>query len=72
MVAVQEIFRSAGFGGLKALSAALGGGFMATFTKYFSQAHVLAFGVLVVVVIMTLPNGVVGDWARIKRLFRRD
>ncbi|MBI4800449.1 MAG: branched-chain amino acid ABC transporter permease [Desulfarculus sp.] len=71
MVALQEIFRTAGFGGLKALSDAMGGGFMTVVTKYVSQAHVLAFGILVVVVIMSLPNGVVGDWARIKRVFKR-
>lgn len=71
MVAVQEIFRSAGFGSLKALSAAMGGGIWDVLTKYVSMAHVLAFGVLVVVVIMTLPNGVVGDWSRIKRALRR-
>lgn len=71
MVALQEIFRTAGFGGLKALSDAMGGGFMTVVTKYVSQAHVLAFGILVVVVIMNLPNGVVGDWARLKRVFRR-
>jgi len=71
MVALQEVFRTAGFGGLKALSDAMGGGFMTVVTKYVSQAHVLAFGILVVVVIMNLPNGIVGDWARIKRVFRR-
>ncbi len=71
MVAVQEIFRSGGFGGLKALTQAVGGGFLPVLTKYITQAHVLAFGVLVVVVIMTLPNGIVGDWSRIKRALRR-
>jgi branched-chain amino acid transport system permease protein len=71
MVALQEVFRTAGFGALKALSDAMGGGWLAVFTKYVSQAHVLAFGILVVVVIMNLPNGVVGDWGRIKRAFRR-
>ena len=71
MVALQEVFRTAGFGSLKALSDAMGGGFMIVVTKYVSQAHVLAFGILVVVVIMSLPNGVVGDWARIKRVFKR-
>lgn len=71
MVALQEVFRTAGFGSLKALSDAMGGGFMTVVTKYVSQAHVLAFGILVVVVIMSLPNGVVGDWARIKRVFKR-
>lgn len=71
MVAVQEIFRSAGFGGLEALSKAVGGAFMSTLTKYISQAHVLAFGILVVVVIMVLPNGLVGDWRKVSRIFRR-
>ncbi len=71
MVAVQEVFRTAGFGGLKALSTAIGGSFMPVLTKYVSMAHVLAFGILVVVVIMSLPNGIVGDWARIRRVFRR-
>lgn len=71
MVALQEVFRTAGFGALQALTEAMGGGFMTVVTKYVSQAHVLAFGVLVVVVIMNLPNGVVGDWARLKRAFRR-
>lgn len=71
MVAVQEVFRSGGFGALKALTAAVGGSFMPILTKYITQAHVLAFGILVVVVIMTLPNGVVGDWSRLKRALRR-
>ena len=71
MVAVQEVFRSAGFGGLEILSKAIGGGFMAGLTKYVSQAHVLAFGILVVVVIMLLPNGLVGDWRKVSRLFKR-
>ena len=71
MVALQEVFRTAGFGSLKALSQAVGGSFLPALTKYVSQAHVLAFGILVVVVIMSLPNGVVGDWSRIKRVFKR-
>ena len=71
MVAVQEIFRSGGFGGLKALTQAVGGEVLPVLTKYITQAHVLAFGVLVVVVIMTLPNGIVGDWSRIRRALRR-
>jgi len=32
---------------------------------------VLGFGVLVVVVILVLPNGIVGDWPKIKRRFVR-
>jgi len=71
MVAVQEVFRSAGFGGMKALSNAVGGSFLPVLTKYVSQAHVLAFGILVVVVIMAMPNGLTGDWRKLARLFKR-
>jgi len=71
MVAVQEVFRTAGFGGLASLSKSLESGFLASATKYVSQAHVLAFGLLVVVFIMGLPNGLVGDWPKLKRLFSR-
>ena len=52
MVGVQETFRSAFFG-------------MAP--KWISQAHALVFGLLVIFVIMFLANGIVGDWAKIKR-----
>jgi len=71
MVAVSEVFRTAGFGLLKALGGATGWGFMEVVTKYVSQAHVLTFGVLVVLVILLMPNGVVGDWPKLKRLFSR-
>lgn len=71
MVALQEVFRTAGFGSLEALSKAVGGSFMPVLTKYVSQAHVLAFGILVVVVIMAMPNGLVGDWRKVGRLFKR-
>lgn len=71
MVALQEVFRSAGFGSLEALSKLIGGSFMSTLTSYVSQAHVLAFGILVVVVIMVLPNGLVGDWRKVSRIFKR-
>ena len=71
MVAVQEVFRTAGFGALKALSQATGSALLTSITKYITEAHVLTFGLLVVVVILFLPNGVVGDWPRIRRLFER-
>ena len=29
--------------------------------------YVLGFGILVVLVILVLPNGVVGDWQKIKK-----
>ncbi len=56
MVGLQETFRSSFFG---------------LAPKWISQAHALAFGLLVIFVIMYLPNGIVGDWATIKRLVLR-
>ncbi|MBI5569617.1 MAG: branched-chain amino acid ABC transporter permease [Desulfomonile tiedjei] len=67
MVAVMEIFRSGGFGFLGKLSSATGSPFVATLTKYISEAHVLSFGLLVIFVILYLPNGVVGDWPILKK-----
>jgi branched-chain amino acid transport system permease protein len=67
MVAVQEIFRSGGFGILPWLGKATGWPFMATVTKYVSEAHVLSFGILVIVVILYLPNGMVGDWEAMRK-----
>jgi branched-chain amino acid transport system permease protein len=52
MVGVQETFRSAFFG---------------LAPKWLSQAHALVFGLLVIFVILFMANGVVGDWAKIKR-----
>jgi branched-chain amino acid transport system permease protein len=73
MVALQELFRSGFFGGLVGLGKTTGWPFMTTVTKYVSEAHVLSFGILVVVVILYLPNGIVGDWEVLKRslLFRK-
>ena len=52
MVGVQETFRSAFFG---------------LAPKWVSESHALVFGLLVIFVIMFLANGIVGDWAKIKR-----
>jgi len=52
MVGLQETFRSSFFG---------------LAPKWISQAHALVFGLLVILVIMFLANGVVGDWDKIKR-----
>jgi branched-chain amino acid transport system permease protein len=52
MVGVQETFRSAFFG---------------LAPKWISESHALVFGLLVIFVILFLSNGVVGDWAKIKR-----
>ncbi|MCX5847010.1 MAG: branched-chain amino acid ABC transporter permease [Deltaproteobacteria bacterium] len=56
MVGLQETFRSAFFGLAPA---------------WTSEAHALVFGLLVIFVILFLPNGIVGDWSKIKRnIFR--
>lgn len=56
MVGVQETFRSALFG---------------LAPKWVSQGHALVFGLIVIFVILFMANGVVGDWAKIKKhLFR--
>jgi branched-chain amino acid transport system permease protein len=65
MVAVQEVFRSGGFGLLTKLGA--GSPLMMSVTKFVSGAHVLSFGLLVIFVIRFLPNGVLGDWKSVKK-----
>jgi branched-chain amino acid transport system permease protein len=67
MVLVQELVRTGGFGFLAWFTKATGWPFMTTVSKYVSEAHVLTFGLLVVLVILYLPNGVVGDWLRVKK-----
>ncbi len=67
MVALSELFRSGGFGTLASLSKATGWPFMLTVTKYVSEAHILSFGILVVLVIRYLPNGVMGEPEKLKR-----
>ncbi|MBW1923739.1 MAG: branched-chain amino acid ABC transporter permease [Deltaproteobacteria bacterium] len=65
MVAVHEFFRTGFFGFFKGLAALTGSQAITTLAKYVMQAHVLGFGILVVVVILVLPNGIVGDWKKI-------
>jgi branched-chain amino acid transport system permease protein len=67
MVAISEVFRTGGFGLLEKLTAATGSSFVAVLTTYVKAAHVLSFGLLVILVILYLPNGIVGDWNKIKR-----
>jgi len=71
MVAVHELFRTGFFGFFKGLAALTGSESVRVAAKYVSQAHVLGFGVLVVLVILLLPNGIVGDWNKIVGVFRR-
>ncbi len=70
MVAVQELFRTGFFGTLMAAAKSTGSGYFIKIVEYFNMAHVLGFGLLVVLVILFLPNGVVGDWDKILRFLR--
>jgi branched-chain amino acid transport system permease protein len=65
MVSVSEIFRTGGFGLLENLTRMTGSPVMATVTKYVKEAQVFSFGRLVILVILFMPNGVVGDWKRL-------
>jgi branched-chain amino acid transport system permease protein len=56
MVGIQELFRSAFFG---------------LAPKWVSQGHALAFGILVVLTILYMSNGIVGDWHKIRKIFLR-
>jgi branched-chain amino acid transport system permease protein len=67
MVAVNECFRSGFFGLLDLVGKKTGLPAVSKVLEVVTHAHVLVFGVLVVVVILFLPNGIVGDWEKIKR-----
>jgi branched-chain amino acid transport system permease protein len=67
MVTVQELFRSGFFGLFAFLARATGSGAIETIAKTITGAHVLGFGILVVAVILVLPNGIVGDWPKIRK-----
>lgn len=69
MVAVHEFFRTGFFGFFKGLATITGSHFLNATAKYIGQAHVLGFGILVVLVILLLPNGIVGDWRKIVGIF---
>ncbi|MGC8657936.1 MAG: branched-chain amino acid ABC transporter permease [Desulfomonilaceae bacterium] len=71
MVAVQEIFRSGGFGLLNFIGRSTGWPFMTSVIKFVGEAHVLSFGILVILVILFLPNGIVGDWPLIRKMVLR-
>jgi branched-chain amino acid transport system permease protein len=67
MVAFQEVFRTGFFGLFEFLGKATGSSAFFSLSDAIHKAHVLGFGILVIVVILYLPNGVVGDWEKIKR-----
>lgn len=71
MVIVQELFRTGMFGLINATAEATHSQLIITIAEYITRAHVLAFGILVVLVIRFMPNGVVGDWDRFISFFTR-
>ena len=73
MVTVQEMFRSGFFGLFKWLGAVSGDDRLVRGRGGLDEAHVPGFGLLGVVVTLSPPNGIVGDWPMIrKRVFRLD
>jgi len=71
MVAVQELFRTGGFGIIIKAAKATGSDTVISIAEFFTKAHVMGFGILVVVAILYMPNGFVGDWPKIVRFFTR-
>lgn len=71
MVAVQEFFRSGFLGLFDFIAARTGSASIAAFSELLKKGHVLGFGLLVVAVILVLPNGIVGDWPKIRRALLR-
>jgi branched-chain amino acid transport system permease protein len=67
MVAFQELFRTGFFGLFGYLGKTTGIAAISMLGDAVKKSHVLGFGILVIVVIMYLPNGVVGDWEKVKR-----
>ena len=71
MVAVQELFRTGAFGAVNAIAKASGSELLTTIANFVTKAHVLGFGMLVVLVIFFMPNGIVGDWQKLVRIVYR-
>jgi branched-chain amino acid transport system permease protein len=67
MIAVQEFFRSGFFGFFQALGERTGIQAFFFLSDLLKEGHVLGFGLLVILVILFLPNGIVGDWEKIRR-----
>ena len=65
MVSVHEFFRTGFLGFFKWLYGLTGLELFDVLADCVIKAHVLGFGILVVLVILILPNGIVGDWKKI-------
>ncbi|MGE5344747.1 MAG: branched-chain amino acid ABC transporter permease [Acidithiobacillales bacterium] len=71
MIAVQEFFRSGFFGLFQAIGDRTGIDAFLALSGIVKEGHVLGFGLLVIAVILFLPNGIVGDWEKIRRTVLR-
>jgi len=71
MVAVQELFRTGGYGLISKIAKASGSETLISISEFITKAHVMGFGILVVAAILFLPNGFVGDWNKIIGIFLR-
>lgn len=71
MVIVQELFRTGGFGLITSFAKSSGSETMIMLAGYVTKAHVLGFGVMVVLIIRYMPNGVVGDWHKFAKIIMR-
>ena len=70
MVLVQEMFRTAGFGYIKSAAKFTDVHFLISASEQLTKGHALGFGILVVLVIRYMPNGVVGDWGKLVTALR--
>lgn len=71
MVALQEMFRTGGFGLIMSAAKATGSETAISIAEFITKFHVMGFGILVVLSILYMPNGVVGDWDRITGKLRK-
>lgn len=71
MVGVQELFRTGAFGVIDKVAKASGSETLITASQFITKAHVMGFGILVVLIILFLPNGIVGDWSKISGMYSR-
>jgi branched-chain amino acid transport system permease protein len=71
MVAVQELFRTGGFGVIARAAKMSGSDMLIAMSEIITKAHVMGFGILVVLAILFLPNGFVGDWNKIVKFVTR-
>lgn len=65
MVLVQEFFRTGGFGSIAYFAQITGSEEMMRIAQNIKGAHLLGFGILVILVIRFMPGGIAGDFHKI-------